>query len=91
MPGVTEMGMVWMGASQPSQEMPIGIMTGDNSDMLMDHDNIYYTSSNHSMSNQSIDDMHTVQTSQIVSIYKMFTIFSQIHYQYLRIQWKTTT
>ncbi|XP_056647986.1 polycomb protein Sfmbt isoform X1 [Diorhabda sublineata] len=66
MPGVAEMGMVWMGAGQQGGDMPIGgLMSGDNSDMLLDNDNIYYTPSHHSMSNQSMDDIHNVHSSHM--------------------------
>lgn len=67
MPGVTDMGMVWMGASQPANDMSMGLVANDNNDMLLDHENIYYTPSHHSMSNQSMDDIHTVHSSHMVS------------------------
>lgn len=67
MPGVTDMGMVWMGASQPSNDMSMGLVANDNNDMMLDHENIYYTPSHHSMSNQSMDDIHTVHSSHMVS------------------------
>ncbi|XP_018572663.1 polycomb protein Sfmbt isoform X2 [Anoplophora glabripennis] len=65
MPGVTDMGMVWMGASQPSNDMSMGLVANDNNDMMLDHENIYYTPSHHSMSNQSMDDIHTVHSSHM--------------------------
>ncbi|XP_072383477.1 polycomb protein Sfmbt isoform X3 [Diabrotica undecimpunctata] len=66
MPGVAEMGMVWMGAGQTTGDMSMGeLMPNDNNDMLLDHDNIYYTPSNHSMSNQSMDDIHTGPSSHM--------------------------
>ncbi|KAJ8984576.1 hypothetical protein NQ317_006038 [Molorchus minor] len=65
MPGVTDMGMVWMGAGQPSNDMPMGLVPNDNNDMLLDHENMYYTPSHHSMSNQSMDDIHTVHSSHM--------------------------
>ncbi|XP_028133720.1 polycomb protein Sfmbt isoform X2 [Diabrotica virgifera virgifera] len=66
MPGVAEMGMVWMGSGQTAGDMSMGeLMPNDNSDILLDHDNIYYTPSNHSMSNQSMDDIHTGHSSHM--------------------------
>ncbi|XP_060530236.1 polycomb protein Sfmbt isoform X2 [Cylas formicarius] len=68
MPGVTEMGMVWMGSQQTTAEMPMSIISSENHEMLLDHDNTYYTPSHHSMSNQSIDDMNTVNSSHMDSV-----------------------
>ncbi|CAH1124722.1 unnamed protein product [Ceutorhynchus assimilis] len=66
MPGMAEMGMVWMGSQQVTGEAPIGLIPPDASEMLLDHENMYYTPSRHSMSSQSIDDMHsTMQSSQM--------------------------
>lgn len=66
MPGVSDVGMVWMGAGQSNPDMSMDLMSGDNSDMLLDHDNSYFTPSLHSMSNQSMDDIHTIHSSQMV-------------------------
>lgn len=72
MPGVAEMGMVWMGAGQSSGDMPIGgLMPGDSSDMMLEHENMYYTPSHHSLSNQSIEDMHAVHSSHMVSYFDL--------------------
>ncbi|XP_023014012.1 scm-related gene containing four mbt domains isoform X1 [Leptinotarsa decemlineata] len=65
MPGVADMGMVWMGAGQPSSDVPMGLDSGEHSDMLLDPDNMYFTPSHHSISNQSIDDMHAVHNSHM--------------------------
>ncbi|XP_967817.2 polycomb protein Sfmbt [Tribolium castaneum] len=65
MPGVADMGMVWMGAGQPNPDMSMELMSGDNSDMLLEHENPYFTPSIHSMSNQSMDDIHTIHSSQM--------------------------
>ncbi|XP_063910935.1 polycomb protein Sfmbt isoform X2 [Zophobas morio] len=65
MPGVADMGMVWMGAGQPNPEMSMELMPGDNSDMLLEQDTSYFTPSIHSMSNQSMDDIHTIHSSQM--------------------------
>lgn len=54
MPGVADMGMVWMGSSTP--DMSLGLMQQDG-EMLLDHDSNYYPSSHHSASNHSMDDM----------------------------------
>ena len=61
------MGMVWMGAGQPNPEMSMELMPGDNSDMLLEQDTSYFTPSIHSMSNQSMDDIHTIHSSQMVN------------------------
>lgn len=66
MPGVSDVGMVWMGAGQSNPDMSMDLMSGDNSDMLLDHENSYFTPSLHSMSNQSMDDIHTIHSSQMV-------------------------
>jgi hypothetical protein len=71
MPGVADMGMVWMGAGQPNPEMSMELMSGDNTDMLLEHENPYFTPSLHSMSNQSMDDINTIHSSQMVSGYKI--------------------
>ncbi|KAJ3631401.1 hypothetical protein MTP99_012530 [Tenebrio molitor] len=65
MPGVADMGMVWMGAGQPNPEMSMELMSGDNTDMLLEHENPYFTPSLHSMSNQSMDDINTIHSSQM--------------------------
>lgn len=62
MPGVTEMGMVWMGAAQQAPEMSIGLMNTDSQDMMLDHDSPYFTPSHNSTSNHSLDDMQNVHT-----------------------------
>lgn len=68
--GVADMGMVWMGASQPSADMSLRLVGCESNDMLLDHENMYYTPSNHSLSNHSIDDLHTIHGSQMVSTIK---------------------
>jgi hypothetical protein len=65
MPGVADMGMVWMGAGQPNPDMSMELMSGDNTDMLLEHENPYFTPSLHSMSNQSMDDINTIHSSQM--------------------------
>lgn len=66
MPGVAEMGMVWMGAGQPVPDISMGLMHSDNSDMMLDHDSPYFTPSHHSASNHSLDDMQAVNTVSIL-------------------------
>lgn len=68
MPGVADMGMVWMGAGQSNSEMSMDMMPGEHSDMLLEHENPYFTPSIHSMSNQSMDDIHTIHSSQMVKL-----------------------
>ncbi|KAK9875733.1 hypothetical protein WA026_009530 [Henosepilachna vigintioctopunctata] len=65
MNGVADMGMVWMGAGQPSGDVPMGLM-GEHQDLLMDQENPYFTPSHHSMSNQSLEDMQIPQTAHMV-------------------------
>lgn len=60
MPGVAEMGMVWMGAGQPTPDISMGLMHGESSDMILDHDSPYFTPSHHSASNHSLEDMQSV-------------------------------
>lgn len=58
MTGVPDMGMVWMGASQTPSDTSVGLMSGDHSDVMMEQSSPYFTPSHHSMSNQSMDEMH---------------------------------
>lgn len=60
MPGVTEMGMVWMGAGQAAPDISMGLMHTESGDMILDHDSPYFTPSHHSTSNQSLEDMQNV-------------------------------
>lgn len=64
---VGDMGMVWMGAGQSSTDMGVRLVGCESNDMLLDHENMYYTPSNHSLSNHSLDDLHTVHGSHMVS------------------------
>lgn len=68
MSSMNEMGMVWMGSQQGANDVPLGLIPPDPNDMLLEqHENMYYTPSHHSMSSQSIDDMHsTMQSSHMV-------------------------
>lgn len=66
MPGVSDMGMVWMGAGQATGDVPLGLMGGEHQDILMDQDNPYFTPSHHSMSNQSLEDMNISHTAHMV-------------------------
>lgn len=70
MSGVADMGMVWMGAGQPS-DLSLSLMPNDNAEMLPDQDSPYYTPSHHSTSNHSLEDMQMVQNSPMVN-YKHF-------------------
>nr|CAH7745505.1 unnamed protein product [Callosobruchus chinensis] len=54
---VADMGMVWMGSGQPSSEVPIGLVNSEGPEMILDHENMYYTPSHNSMSNHSMDDL----------------------------------
>lgn len=64
MPGMDEMGMVWMGSQQAAGDVPMGLIPSDGSEMLLDHhENMYYTPSHHSMSSQSMDDIHSAMQS----------------------------
>lgn len=65
MPGVAEMGMVWMGAST-AQDLPMGLISNENGDMMLDHDNPYFTPSHNSASNQSLEDISNVHGSPMV-------------------------
>lgn len=65
MPGVAEMGMVWMGAGQAT-EMSLGLMSNENGELLLDQDSPYYTPSHNSTSNQSLEDMHSMHNSTMV-------------------------
>lgn len=67
MPGVTEMGMVWMGAGQQSSDLSMGMISRENGDMMMDHDSPYFTPSHHSASNHSLEDLSNVHGSPMVS------------------------
>uniref|UniRef100_A0AAR5PJ33 FCS-type domain-containing protein n=1 Tax=Dendroctonus ponderosae TaxID=77166 RepID=A0AAR5PJ33_DENPD len=62
-----DIGMVWMGSPPATGEVPVGILPPDSNEMLLDQtDNMYYTPSHHSMSSQSMDDMHsTMQSSHM--------------------------
>ncbi|CAH1962185.1 unnamed protein product [Acanthoscelides obtectus] len=63
---VADMGMVWMGTGQPSNDVPIGMVNSEGSEMLLDHhENIYYTPSHNSMSNHSMEDLQGVHGAQI--------------------------
>lgn len=68
MPGVAEMGMVWMGTNPTTQELPMGLITNENGDVIIDHDNPYFTPSHNSASNQSLDDISHVQGSPMVCV-----------------------
>ncbi|ERL89350.1 hypothetical protein D910_06721 [Dendroctonus ponderosae] len=67
MSGMTDIGMVWMGSPPATGEVPVGILPPDSNEMLLDQtENMYYTPSHHSMSSQSMDDMHsTMQSSHM--------------------------
>ncbi|XP_044733655.1 polycomb protein Sfmbt [Chrysoperla carnea] len=59
MPGVSELGMVWMGAGgQSNSNISMGLMPHEASNMMMDHDSPFFAS-HHSTSNHSTDDMST--------------------------------
>lgn len=61
------MGMVWMGSNPQNSELSLGLIPSENSDILLDHDsNPYYTSSHHSTSNHSLDDMQNIHHSPMV-------------------------
>lgn len=62
MPGVAEMGMVWMGAGQPAPDMTMGLMHPESSDIMLDHDAPYFTPSQHSASSHSLEDMQNVHS-----------------------------
>lgn len=62
MPGVTEMGMVWMGAGQPASDISMSLMHGEGTDMILDHDSPYFTPSHHSASNHSLEDIQNVHS-----------------------------
>ncbi|KAF7278630.1 scm-related gene containing four mbt domains isoform X3 [Rhynchophorus ferrugineus] len=69
MPGMAEMGMVWMGSQQAVGEVPMGLMANESNEILLDQDNVYYTPSNRSMSSQSMDDIHsTMHSSQVDTV-----------------------
>lgn len=65
--GVADMEMVWMGTGQPSADMSVRLVGCESNDMLLDHENMYYNASSHSLSNHSMDDLHTVHSSHLVS------------------------
>ena len=66
MPGVTDMGMMWMGANQTPSDMSVGLLQNESNDMVLDNDSPYYTSSLHSTSNQSLDDIQNLHSSPMV-------------------------
>ncbi|KAL3265933.1 hypothetical protein HHI36_010122 [Cryptolaemus montrouzieri] len=66
MPGVSDMGMVWMGAGPASGDVPMGLMPGEHQDLLMEQENPYFTPSHHSMSNQSMEDMNVSHSTHMV-------------------------
>lgn len=70
MPTVADMGMVWMGSGPATSDIPMGMMANDHGDMMLDHENIYYTPSHHSMSSQSMDDMNTIHSSSHLTVRK---------------------
>lgn len=55
MPGVTD--LVWMGASQVTPDMGVGLIHSDSSEMMLDHDSPFFTGSHNSTSNHSLEDM----------------------------------
>lgn len=55
MPGVTD--LVWMGASQVTPDMGVGLMHSE-PDMMLDHDSPFFSASHHSTSNHSLEDIH---------------------------------
>ncbi|KAF5304552.1 hypothetical protein FQA39_LY09603 [Lamprigera yunnana] len=65
MPGVSEMGMVWMGTNPGGQDLQMGLMSNDSTDMMLDHDNPYFTPTHNSTSNHSLEDMTNVDGSPI--------------------------
>lgn len=66
MPGMDDMGMVWMGSQQASGEVPIGLMPSEGNEIL---ESMYYTPSHHSMSSHSMDDLHsTMQSSHMDTV-----------------------
>ncbi|KRT84601.1 Sterile alpha motif containing protein, partial [Oryctes borbonicus] len=66
MPGVAEMGMVWMGAGQTTPDMSLGLIPNDSGELMLDNDSPYYTPSHHSASNQSLEDIQNIHTSSVV-------------------------
>ncbi|GJQ65632.1 Sfmbt [Trypoxylus dichotomus] len=66
MPGVAEMGMVWMGAGQTTPDMSLGLIPNDSGELLLDNDSPYYTPSHHSASNQSLEDIQNIHTNSMV-------------------------
>lgn len=74
MPGVSELGMVWMGAGgQSNSNISMGLMPHEASNMMMDHDSPFFAS-HHSTSNHSTDDMST-HTPKMVCIFISICIF----------------
>lgn len=65
MPGVSEMGMVWMGTNPAGQDLQMGLMTNEAADMILDHENSYFTPTHNSTSNHSLEDIGNVQGSPI--------------------------
>ncbi|XP_017781166.1 PREDICTED: polycomb protein Sfmbt isoform X2 [Nicrophorus vespilloides] len=64
MPGMADMGMVWMGSGQTA-DMSLGLMPTDSGEILLDHETTYYPS-HHSTSNHSMDDLGNIHNSPMV-------------------------
>ncbi|XP_025830854.1 polycomb protein Sfmbt isoform X2 [Agrilus planipennis] len=62
---MNEMGMVWMGAGQSASDMSMGLMATENSELMLEQENPYFTPSHNSASNHSLDDIHGVQDSSM--------------------------
>ncbi|KAB0798790.1 hypothetical protein PPYR_06670 [Photinus pyralis] len=65
MPGVSEMGMVWMGANAVGQDISMGLLPNDSSDIILDHDNPYFTPTHNSTSNHSLEELGNVHGSPL--------------------------
>lgn len=85
MPGVADMGMVWMGASSTSQDLSMGLVANDSGDLMLDHDNPYFTPSHNSASNQSLEDIGAVHDSPMVKTINFFLLLLQV---FLFRKWK---
>ncbi|XP_022900164.1 polycomb protein Sfmbt isoform X2 [Onthophagus taurus] len=66
LPGVADIGMVWMGAGQAAADMSLGLIPNETNELMLEQDSPYYTPSHHSASNHSLDDIQNMHNSPMV-------------------------
>lgn len=78
MPGVSELGMVWMGAgNQSNSNMPLGLMHHEAADIMMDHDSNPFFATHNSTSNNSHDDI-SGRSAKVVSTKNYYQLRNEI-------------